>query len=140
MFQNLCYKYTNRKEWIVSFSTARIMLDETRIMPVKTCQKHLEKNIIFCVSLQIQIITSTTGDQTGICIWYPKLFCATIISKTVDKDFSLPNSKTPHWFARTKLCFIKKTESAFFKYLPFLLYHMNQKPIGYKSAPNCMEE
>lgn len=84
---NICYMWTERKR-IVPLSTAWNILDEIRIMTVKTCQQHLEFSVFHCIyfpiSLQIQVISSMTGDQIGICK-RQKLLCALIISEIVYK-------------------------------------------------------
>lgn len=80
---NVCYVWTERKR-IVSLSTAWNILDEIRIMAVKTCQQPLEFSVFHCIyfpaSLQIQIISSMTGDQIRI-YKSQNLLCAMIISK-----------------------------------------------------------
>lgn len=84
---NICYTWTERKR-IVPLSTAWNILAEIRIMTVKTCQQHLEFSVFHCIyfpiSLQIQVISSMTGDRIGIykC---QKLLCALIISEIVYK-------------------------------------------------------
>lgn len=50
-------------KWIVSLSTARSILDEIGIIPVQTRQRHIKRLTFFCISLKMQIISST-GDQT----------------------------------------------------------------------------
>lgn len=120
-------------------SAAWNILDEIRIKSVKTWQRHLERTIFFCVSLQIQIISSMT--RLGFA--YDVKNCFVPWSQAIVYKLCVVYLRANLWTALHLL------NSEFYKNLNqqvkknqllFLFYCMNQKQIAYKSTHNCIKK